>query len=107
MAEDRFANVFTASVTMSAANTLTFGEMNFGITLRDRVAIVLDTIYIWIGGAALAEMTSLSDNITTALSVSDQPTNIADLSDRRILASTILHRLDFGTAAPTRLLPGH
>lgn len=99
MAEDRFANVFTAKTVMTAANTLTFNEMVFGITLRDRIAIVIDELYFLPFKAAIAEMTALSDSITMCLSSSDQPTDISDLNDRRILFSKMLSRHDFGTAA--------
>jgi len=99
MAEDRFANTFSAIVTLSAANTLTYAEMNFGITLRDRVAIVIDELYFIIAQGALTEMTTLGDNCQMAISVSDQPTNLMDYADRRILYSTRVSRQDFGTAA--------
>ncbi len=104
MAEDRFANVFTAEVTNSAANALTFTEMNFGITLRDRVAIVIDTLYFYVSAVTLQQMTTLSDSITCALSVSDQVTDLNDLADRRILAMKSLTRVDFGTAAGGQLI---
>jgi len=99
MAEDRFANVFTASVVQTAANALTFGEMNFGITLRDRVAIVIDTLYFYIRRTDLLLFTAAGDEIIAALTVSDQVTNLADLGDRRILVAKWINRMDFGTAA--------
>ncbi len=98
-AEDRFANVFTAEVTMSAANVLTFGEMNFGITLRDRVAVVIDTLYFFLPVGTIAEMTTVNDRITCALCVSDQITDLDDMADRRILFSKRIQRADLGTAA--------
>jgi len=103
MAEDRFANIFTAEVTMSAANVLTFGELNFGITLRDRVAVVVDELYFWPNPTAIANMTAVSDEIIFALTVSDQVTDLEDLADRRTLYSTTLHRMDFGTAASAQI----
>lgn len=104
MAEDRFANVFTAETVMSAINTLTFSEMNFGITLRDRVAIVIDTLYFWPLHASIALMTATGDFISVALTVSDQVTNIGDLADRRILHEKSIIRHDLGTAAGGQLL---
>ena len=99
MAEDRFANVFTADVTLSAPNALTFVEMTFGITLRDRVAIVIDEMYFYVSSATIALMTTTGDEIQWGLSVSDQPTDIQDVSDRRILYTTSMGRMDFGVAA--------
>jgi len=99
MAEDRFANIFTAVVTMSAANVLTYLEMSFGITLRDRIAIVIDELYFFPTGAMVAEMTTTGDSIIATISISDQPSDIRDLADRRILYTHQWLRLDLGTAA--------
>jgi len=104
MAEDRFANVFTAQVVQTAANALTFAEMNFGITLRDRVAIVIDTLYFYLRRTDLLLFTAVGDEIVCALTVSDQVTNLADLADRRILAAKWLDRMDFGTAAGAEMV---
>lgn len=104
MAEDRFANVFTAELTMATANTTAFIEMAFGITLRDRIAIAIDEFYFYVAAAALAEMTTAGDAIILAVTVSDQVTNLSDLGDRRILYQTTLSRRDFGTAAAAQFL---
>lgn len=103
MAEDRFANIFTARVVMSAANTLTFNELVFGITLRDRVAIVIDQAFFWVNAAALGEMTTSSDRVEMALTVSDQVTAIGDMNDRRVMFGTNLIRHDLGTAASSTI----
>lgn len=101
MAEDRFANVFTAEVTESAAGTLTWIELAFGITLRDKIAVVIDELYIYVPSGIMDDFTALSDEIAFGLSMSDQVTNIfsAALDDRRILYMTSVQRQDFGTAA--------
>ena len=104
MAEDRFANVFTAEVVQSATNVLTFGEMVFGITLRDRVAVVIDELYFYLSAAGLALMTAVSDSISMGITVSDQVSDITDLADRRILYTQILIRADFGTAAAAQFI---
>lgn len=104
MAEDRFANIFTAEVVQTAANTLTFAELQFGITLRDRIAIAIDEVYFYVNTAALALMTTANDRMEFALSVSDQPTSLSDLSDRRILHATNINRIDMGTAASGMLI---
>jgi len=104
MAEDRFANIFTASVTMSAANTLTFAELNFGITLRDRIAIVIDQIFIYPSASLYALMTTAADFAAIALTISDSVTDITDLADRRIFTLKFLERADWGTAASASLV---
>jgi len=104
MAEDRFANIFTVDLTMSGANALTFQEMQFGITLRDRIAIVIDELYYFPTAASLDEMTTLGDSLFWTISISDQPTDIRDLSDRRLLYTKQIKRNDFGTAAGAQLI---
>ena len=98
MAEDRFANVFAAEVVLSAANTLTWAELNFGIQLRDRIGVVIDELLVWWSTAGISRMTTTGDSISIALSVSDQPTDFST-GDRRILYTTDIVRLDLGTAA--------
>lgn len=103
-ADDRFANIFTAEVTMTAAQALTFVEMNLGINLRDRIALVIDQLFIYFSSAALAEMTTTGDSMTFALTISDSVTSIADLGDRRILFSQFMIRQDWGTAASAQIV---
>jgi len=103
VAEDRFANVFSAEVVMTGANVLTFVEMNFGITLRDRVAIVIDQLWWFPTASMITEMTSTGDLIRASVGVSDQPTTILP-DDRRFLSIQEWHRLDFGTAAGGQIL---
>lgn len=99
MAEDRFANVFTAEVTQSAANAVNFAELQFGIQLRDRIAIVIDELLFYPAQALLQEMTGAQDQLIFAITVSDQLTGLTDLADRRIIYMTTISRQDQGTAA--------
>lgn len=99
MAEDRFANVFNGTVTMSAPDTLTFAELVFGITLRDRIAIVIDELFYWVGIPVLTEMTAVADALSFGITTSDQVTNLNNPSDRRIINLERISRSDFGTAA--------
>jgi len=86
---DRFANVASIEVTMSAANTLTFASLatNMGfLGRRDQaLAMIIDEIQYAQGLAAGAEMTANNDSISMALTDSTDPTNLEDLTDRRIL----------------------
>lgn len=99
MAEDRFANVFTATVLQSGANALTFAEMNFGLNLRDRVAIVIDELYWYLASNMYGLMTVAADLVSVAVTVSDQVTDIQDMADRRIIFQRRVLRADWGTAA--------
>ena len=103
MAEDRFANVFSSSITLSAANTLTFAEMNFGIQLRDKLAIAIDQVFIFISAGNLALMTATGDSITVGLTNSDAVTTLEDYGDRRNIFTKQLTRTDGGTAGNFQL----
>ncbi len=98
MAEDKYANVFNAEVTLSAANTLTFAPLQFGIQLRDRIGIEIRELFYWYTDAALLEMTTAGDSLTWALTRSDQITDINDVGDDRIIDVHTMTRMDFGTA---------
>jgi len=100
MAEDRFANVYTSDITMSAANVITFQQLNFGLNLRDKIAIVIDQMYFYIREGAVSEMTTTADAIAMAVTMGDAVTNIfgVGLGDRRIIYAHELRRLDLGTA---------
>jgi len=86
---DRFANVAALSVTLSAANTLTFGSLqtNMGfLGRRDQaLAMAIDEIQYGIPLAMVAEFNATGDDIIAAITDSDLPTDLEDLTDRRIL----------------------
>ncbi len=105
---DRFANIASIETTMSAANTLTFASLqtNMGfLGRRDQaLAMIIDEIQYSPGTAGLALMTASNDSIQMALTDSNLPTDLQDITDRRILDFAILVRQDFGTAASGQLL---
>jgi len=86
---DRFANVAALTVTMSAANTLTFGTLatNMGfLGRRDQaLAMVIDEIQYQVPIAMVTEMTATGDDVLLAITSSELPTNLEDLTDRRII----------------------
>jgi len=108
MAEDRYANIATISVTFSAANTATFQELPTQLGIQsDRktaVAMLIDQIDYFTTNAALLEMTTAGDSIHWMLSISNGIANFLDFADRRVLHTTFLHRADFGTAAGGQLV---
>lgn len=99
MAEDRFANQFIGSVTESSAGVLTFAELNFGMQLRDRVALVIDSIRWWLFVDTVALMTAAGDDIYLAITQSDSVASLQAPTDSRIVDLITLTRADFGTAA--------
>jgi len=101
MAEDRFANVYTSDLTMSGVDELTFLQLNFGLNLRDKIAIVIDQCYFYISGVNLAEFLTNNDSLAIAITMWDQVTNVfqSGLGDRRVIFTTEFRRTDFGAAA--------
>lgn len=100
---DRFANVASIQNLQSAANTLTFASLatNMGfLGRRDQaLAMVIDEIQYSPLVANLALMSASLDQIAMALTISDQVTDLEDLTDRRLLDFHSISRLDLGTAA--------
>ena len=105
---DRFANIASIQTVMSAANTTTFASLatNMGfLGRRDQaLAMIIDEIQYSPSVAALGEMTAAADNIQMALCNADTPTNLEDLTDRRILDFWEITRVDLGTAASAQLV---
>lgn len=108
MATDKFANIATIEVTASAANTLTFQALQTGLGIRanrkSADAMIVDQIDYFPAGNSIAEMTTTSDQIAFALTISNAVGNLEDITDRRTLHSGSVRRLDFGTAAGGQLV---
>ena len=105
---DRFASIASIQTVMSAPNVTTFSSLatNMGfLGRRDQaLAMVIDEIQYSPSVAAIAEMTAVQDNIQMALCNADTPTNLEDLTDRRILDFWEITRADFGVAASAQLI---
>lgn len=103
MATDKFANIATIQVTLSAANVLTFAEMRTQVGIEpDRktaIAMIIDEIDYMPGPSSFAEMTATGDELDFGLTISNAVTDLIDISDRRVLHSGYVTRLDLGTAA--------
>jgi len=99
---DKYANIATIELTMSAANTLSFQELitNLGITPdRNKAsAMIVDEIEYSPSIAGIAEMTTASDRFEMALCISNAVSDLNDITDRRILHSSTYLRTDHGTA---------
>ncbi len=74
---DRFVNRAIQRVTMSAANTLTFQQVNFAAGIFQGVAVLLHRVIFHVGATAWRELVGLTDSFAVALTVSQQ---IADLN---------------------------
>lgn len=102
MARDRFANLASIEVTLSAANALTFQELrtNVGID-ADRnkaTAMIIDEIDYQFLAADIAQMTTTGDSLNAGITISNSA-SLLDVTDTRVLNTVSLMRLDLGTAA--------
>lgn len=98
LTNDRFRNVLSAEVISSAANTLTFAEVQTGASLGMRLGVIVDAIDFYPTHAAINEMTQLADQIIMAWTTSDQVSDLEDEADSRILDVLRFSRHDLGTA---------
>ena len=85
--EDRFANIAAARVTESAAGTITFTEMLTGISLGQGVGMLIDQIDYYVGFGTLEDVVDLADRLHVFVGSSDDVTDPAVMTDRRILHS--------------------
>lgn len=102
---DKFANILTMAVTLSAADTLTFAEISTGLGMQPgrkvAMAMIIDQINYYVGDHAL--MTTNADNMVMGITTSNLVPDLTNASDRRILDSIEHMRVDFGTAAGGQL----
>jgi len=80
---DRFANLYATTITMSAANTLTFQEINMGISLFDKVALKINRMEI-ILSSCITELVAITDSLENALCQSNQISSL-DANDRLLI----------------------
>lgn len=101
--QDKYANMLVKQMTMSAANTLTFDEIDIGLSLFDKVGLKVQRLeYHW-GNAALEEMTAANDAVQAGLFTSNAPATM-DPGDVSTIHMAKIKRLDQGTAAASRIL---
>lgn len=78
---DRYSNRAYGTVTMSAANTLTFTAITFGVGLFQGMAILLHRIKWSPTMASLREIVAATDSLTFALTTSNRITALTDSND--------------------------
>ena len=99
--DDRFRNVLSAEVTLSAADTLTYQELNTGTGIGQGLGMVIDAIDYYPASGAMRELDADNDSIQMAFTTSDQATNLTDMSDRRIFDAVFVFNQLIGTAGNT------
>ncbi|GAI82269.1 unnamed protein product, partial [marine sediment metagenome] len=96
--QDKYANVLTEKITMSAANTLTFQEVNIGLSLFDKAGILISRIEYQPTGGTIADLETTGDLIGMAVATSDNIANLG-VDQAAVVTYKSLIRLDLGTAA--------
>lgn len=72
--QDNYANKFYGKCVESAANTLTFAEINTAINLQSRVAWIIHRLEWYLANATIALVTATGDTIHGALTSSNKMT---------------------------------
>ncbi|MBA7550404.1 hypothetical protein ES705_42918 [subsurface metagenome] len=75
--EDVFANIYQLTLTESAPVTLTFVEINMGLTLFQKKAILISRIVIDWGWVTMQALVEAADSIMVGLTASDQLESLA------------------------------
>lgn len=82
---DNFSNVAFGTVTMSAANTLTFAAIQMAVGLFQGIAMLLNRIKYYPTAAVLRELVASTDNVDMAITSSNRLSSIQDQSDPAII----------------------
>lgn len=88
---DKFSNVLTEEISMSAANTLTFEEVNIGLSLFDKAGILISRVEYSPYSATMQEMTAAADWIQLAFCTSNQLSNLA------VTQAAVVHQVQWTT----------
>lgn len=101
--KDKFPNIIVKRATQSAANTITFEEIQVGLNLFDRAGLLITRVEYSPSEASLNEMTAEGDVIEMGLTNNDGLSSLLP-SDEQVLDVASLQRRDFGTAASAQIL---
>lgn len=100
---DKFVNLIAQTMTLSAANTLTFQEVNVGLNIFDKVGFLISKLEYEPASTSIAEMTAASDAINMGLSTSNNLSNLVPAQTEIVDVMTLM-RHDMGAAASGALL---
>ena len=99
---DKYSNVLTEEIVMSAADTLTFEEVNVGLSLFDKAGILINRVEYQPAQGTTALMTAQGDIIQIGVTSSNSLTSLAT-NQAAVIHVVSLARQDFGTAAGGQL----
>lgn len=96
---DAYANKGYGVVTMSAANTLTFSQIQFGVGLFQGIAILLHRVLWSPTSTSLRELVAATDSLTMALTTSNRLTALNDVAEPAIVSMKYLVAIGVATAS--------
>jgi len=99
-ATDKYVNILNQSLTLSAANTLTFQEVNLGLNLFDKVGLLIHQIRIDLDNGTLRGLVASTDDVIMALTTSNQVSDLA-LSKQAVIDNFGLVAVANGTPGDT------
>lgn len=94
---DKYSNILTQEVECSGANTLTFEEVNIGLSLFDKVGLLISRIEYHIKANTISEMTAADDNVQGAITTTNQMSTL-DPAEQAVIDKILYLRTDQGTA---------
>lgn len=100
---DKYANVAFGSVTMSAANTLTFSQIQMGVGLFEGKAMILHRVSFRPSFVSVHELAAATDRLVMALTTSNRLSSIIDVTDPSIIGNVDL--ISLGAAIEVVRLP--
>lgn len=100
---DVYANVAFGAVTMSAANTLTFAQIQMAVGLFQGVALVIHRLKYRPTRVSIRELAANTDELTLALTTSNRLSAINDVADPAIIDQKVL--VGVGASVEPVLLP--
>jgi hypothetical protein len=99
---DEYSNMYQVTLTESAAGTLTFTEINLGLTLFQKKAILISRIVIDWGYTLVQAMVAAADTAIVGLCQSNQLSTIA-LSDSATIWKAQKGLVVYGTPANAKI----
>lgn len=100
--KDLYTNVAFQRLTMSAANTLTFQQIQFGVGIFQGVALILNRIGYVLSPATIREIAAVTDYIAFGLVSSNRLTGVNLARDPAVISSISL--IGVSAAPPTSLV---
>lgn len=85
--KDAYANLAFASVTHSAANTLTFQQIQFAVGLFQGIAILLHRVLWFPSAAAYREIVAATDDLQMAITTSNRISAILDMREPAVIVA--------------------